>query len=257
MTRTGVATLALLGWAAAASAQQAASSSVSVLTRGAFYLNAQHLGGSDDRRFSWDADFGGELDLIEFTKGRFIFAANYEAILGDEKQKFDPNQGNYILEGALSARLKRIEAFAVFHHQSRHLGDREKDQPVDWNMLGGRVATSFLVNGTYFETRADLRWTTEVAFVDYDWELDTFMRADRLIRPGMGVFGAGGVRYLGVDGTAGRGNQTGYLAQGGFRVEGSGAALELFAGVERRIDPYPLEFGTATWMVAGFRLTSR
>jgi len=30
----------------------------------------------------------------------------------------------------------------------------------------------------------------------------------------------------------------------------------LFVAVERRIDPYPLEFGTTTWMTAGFKLVS-
>jgi hypothetical protein len=41
------------------------------------------------------------------------------------------------------------------------------------------------------------------------------------------------------------------------RLTGSGAAVELFLAVERRIDPYPLEFGSATWATAGFRLLSR
>ena len=64
-------------------------------------------------------------------------------------------------------------------------------------------------------------------------------------------------RYLGVDDTRERGNQVGYRAEGGVRLEGSGAAVELFIAGERRIDPYPLEFGTATWFSAGFRLMSR
>ena len=42
-----------------------------------------------------------------------------------------------------------------------------------------------------------------------------------------------------------------------MRFQGKAGALELFVGVERRIDPYPVEFGTATWMKAGFRLLSR
>ena len=154
-------------------------------------------------------------------------------------------------------RLSQFEAAAVFHHISRHLGDRAKEEPVDWNMVGGRVSRAFLVEGTYLDARADLRWTVQRSFVDYTWELDTSLRADRLLRPRIGLLAAGGVRYLGVDGTAGRGGQTGYRAEGGFRFEGSGGAVELFAGVERRIDPYPLELDTATWMVAGFRLLSR
>ena len=256
MSRIIVLTVALLGWASAVAAQSSGSG-VSFLPRAAFHLSAAHLGGIDDERFRWDADFGGELDLVDYTRGRLIFAANYEAILGKELQQFDPNQGNYILEGALTARLAQVEAAFVFHHQSRHLGDRPKTQPVDWNMVGGRVSRSFLVDGTYLQTRADLRWTVQQSFVDYTWELDADVRGDRLIRPGIGVLAAGGVRHLGVDGTAGRGGQTGYRAEGGFRFEGAGGAVELFAGVERRIDPSPLEFGTATWMTAGFRLLSR
>ncbi len=262
MMRPCVATLVLLGWAAAASAQPAANpqsqgSGVSFFSRGAFQMSASHLGGSDDPRFRWDTMFGGDLDLVDFTRGRLTFAAAYEAVLGEELQKFDPNQGNYLLEGALSGRFRPFEAWLVFHHVSRHLGDREKNEPVDWNMVGGRVSRSFLVDGTYLETRVDLRGVIQKSFVDYDWEFDTWARADRLFRPSAGVFAGGGVRYVGVDGSAGRGNQTGYLAEGGLRYEGAGAAVELYAGVERRIDPYPLEFSTATWFIAGFRLLSR
>ena len=256
MSRIVVLSVMLLSWAGAATAQTGGSG-VSFLPRATFHLSAEHLGGVDDERFTWDTNFGGELDLVDYTRGRLIFAANYQAILGTELQKFDPNQGNYILEGALTARLRQVEAAFVFHHQSRHLGDRAKTHPVDWNMVGGRVSSSFLVDGTYLQARADLRWTVQQSFVDYSWEFDSELRADRLLRPGIGVLAAGGVRYVGVDGTADRGGQTGYRAEGGFRFEGSGAAVELFAGVERRIDPYPLEFGTATWMTAGFRLLSR
>ena len=256
MTRTVLLAMALLGWAAAATAQTTGSG-VSFLPRAAFQMSAERLSGADDERFTWDANFGGELDLLDYTGGRLIFAANYEAVLGEELSKFDPNQGNYLLEGALTARVKPLEAALVFHHTSRHLGDRDKDQPIDWNMLGGRVTRAFLLDATYLDARADVRWTVQRSFVDYTWELDTHLRADRLLRPGIGVLAAGGVRYLGVDGTAGRGGQTGYHAEGGFRFEGGGGAVELFAGVERRIDPYPLEFGTATWMTAGFRLLSR
>jgi hypothetical protein len=251
-------TLAVLLVAPAASATaQTIGSGVSFFPRADFYMGAAHLSGIDDRRFRWDANFGGELDLMDYTAGRLIFAANYQAILGEELQTFDPNQGNYILEGALTARLRQIETALVFHHQSRHLGDRAKEQPVDWNMLGGRVQRAFLLGATYLDADADLRWTVQRSFVDYEWELDARVRADRLLRPGIGILAAGGVRHLGVDGSSARGGQTGYRAEGGFRFEGGGGAVELFVAAERRIDPYPLEFGTATWMSAGFRLMSR
>ena len=230
---------------------------VSFLPRSAFHMNAEHLGGIDDPRFTWDANLGGELDLVDYTSGRFIFAANYQAILGEELKLFDPNQGNYTLQGALTARVKRVEAGLVFHHLSRHLGDRANTQPVDWNMLGGRLSQVFLVNGTLIDVQGDLRWTIQHSFVDYTWELDTHVRVDRLLKPSVGVLAAGSFRHLGVDGTAGRDGQNGFRAEGGVRFEGSGGAVELFVGAERRIDPYPLEFGTATWMTAGFRLLSR
>ena len=255
MIRTLLITGLMTAWAASATAQTG--SGVSFFPRAEFRMGAEHLSGIDDERFRWDANFGGALDLVDYTAGRLIFAANYQAILGEELQKFDPNQGNYTLEGALTARLKQTEAAVVFYHQSRHLGDRPKDQPVDWNMLGGRARRAFLAGATYLDAQADLRWAVQRSFVDYRWELDTRVRADRLVRPGIGVLVAGGVRYLGVDGTAGREGQTGYRAEGGFLFEGGGGAVELFVAAERRIDPYPTEFGTATWMSAGFRLLSR
>jgi hypothetical protein len=128
---------------------------------------------------------------------------------------------------------------------------------VDWNMLGGRVTQAFLVNGTYINLQGDLRWVIQHSFVDYRWEMDTHGRIDRQLTPAIGVLAAGGVRYLGVDGTAGRGGQTGFRAEAGFRFQGGGGAVELFVAGERRIDPDPLEFGTGTWMTAGFRLLSR
>jgi len=230
---------------------------VSFLPQSEFGMSAEYLGGSDDDRFRWDANFGGELDLVDYTRGRMIFLANYEAILGEELQVFDPNQGNYTLQGALTARLKQVEAAVVFHHVSRHLGDREKTQPVDWNMFGGRVNHAFLVNGTYVDLKGDLRWVVERSFVDYSWELDTHVRVDRLLRPGVGLIAGGFFRHVGVDGTADRGDQNGFRAEGGVRFDGAGGAVELFVSAERRIDPYPLEFGTATWMTVGFRLLSK
>lgn len=256
MRRTLPIVMLLVGIAAPAAAQTRGPA-VSFLPRSAFHMSAEHLSGIDDERFRWDTNFGGDLDLIDYTRGRLIFAANYQAILGEEFRMFDPNQGNYTLQGALTARLKQAEAAVVFHHMSRHLGDRAKSEAVDWNMLGGRVNQAFLVNGTYIDLQGDLRWAIQHSYIDYRWELDTHLRVDRLLRPAVGILAAGGVRYLGVDGTRGRDGQTGYRAEGGVRFEGSGGAVELFVGAERRIDPYPLKFGTATWMTAGFRLLSR
>ena len=95
------------------------------------------------------------------------------------------------------------------------------------------------------------------SFVDYEWEIDTHARADYAFRDSVGLLAAGGLRWLGTDGTQNRGTQVGARGEGGIRLNGKRAAVELFVSVERRVDPYPLEFGTSTWATAGFRLLSR
>jgi len=42
----------------------------------------------------------------------------------------------------LSTRVKGFYVAGVFHHLSRHLADRAKRPPVDWNMFGGRVGAN-------------------------------------------------------------------------------------------------------------------
>jgi hypothetical protein len=64
-------------------------------------------------------------------------------------------------------------------------------------------------------------------------------------------------RHLGTDGTQGRGGQTGFRGEAGVRFDGGAAAVELYVAAERRIDPYPLDFSTAMWATAGFRLLGR
>jgi hypothetical protein len=231
-------------------------SSVEWLPRAAFHLTAEHLSSSDER-FIWDANFGGEIDFVDYGMGRATFYANYQAILGDQLHAFDPNQGNYILGGSVSTRVVGTELAAVFHHESRHLSDRAKRQPVDWNMVGGRARKVMTLGIIQMDARADLRGAIKTSFVDYNWELDADLRDLYRVAPRVALISDVDLRLVGVDGSRGRGRQTGFRVEGGVRLEGSGAAVELFAAGERRIDPYPLEFGTETWFTAGFRLLSR
>jgi hypothetical protein len=250
--------LALCLSATSASAQtRATAPRIEFIPRAVFHMTAEHLWGEADQRYRWDTNFGGEMDVIDYGAGRLTFVANYQAILGDEFQVFDPNQGNYILEGSLSARVPHVELAGVFYHQSRHLSDRAKDVPVDWNMVGVRAMRTFPAGAFHVATRADVRGSIKQSFIDYTWEFDGRVRADRVVRPGVGLLLSGSVRHLGVDGSANRGGQTGYRGEAGVRLEGSAGAVELFAAAERRIDPYPLEFSTATWVTAGFRLLTR
>ena len=229
---------------------------VTFMSRTAFHMAAEYLA-DDDPRYVWDADFGGELDVVDYGMGRFTFLANYQVVLGEEIRSFDPNQGNYILAGVASVRVRDTEISGQLYHQSRHLADRPKEEAIDWNMLGGRVQRGFSYRQAIFDAHADLRGVFMKTTVDYSWELDAGVRSDVKVRPSIGLLAAGNIRYLGVDGSRERGNQTGYKVEGGVRFEGRAGAIELFVGGERRIDPYPVEVGIAEWVTAGFRLLSR
>jgi hypothetical protein len=221
-----------------------------------FYVDAAHLS-SDDPRYVWDADFGGEIDVVDYGIGRFTFWANYQVVMGEQLRAFDPNQGNYILAGSTSVQVGGLEVAGVFYHQSRHLADRQKIPAVAWNMMGGRLMSTGTTGRTQWRAQADLWRTVAQAFVDYQWEFGANARVQVGLTPRLAFVSAGGVRVLGVDGSANRGTQTGYLGEGGVRFEGEAGAVELFVAAERRIDPFPVEFGTENLLKAGFRIVSR
>ena len=228
---------------------------VSFLTRFAFHLSAEHLAHADER-YVWDASYGGEIDLVDYVVGRGTFYANYQVILGEEFHAFDPNQGNYILGARLSGRASGMEASFVFHHESRHLSDRAKRPPVDWNMLGGRLVTPIPVPRATLQARVDLRGVILKSYVDYRWEVDAGVRGQLPLSRRLALIGDAGLKRLAVDGSRDRGTQYGARGEAGVRLTGSGAAIELFVAAERRIDPYPLDFVTERWVSAGFRLVS-
>src|SRR5438128_2304316 len=96
---------------------------VSFFTSYRFHFDGESLH-QDDPRFRWQAHFGGDFDLIDYTKGRFNFLTDYEAIMGNQLRTFDPNQGNYTLDLSTSYRHPTAEYAFVFHHVSNHLHDR-------------------------------------------------------------------------------------------------------------------------------------
>ena len=78
---------------------------------------------------------------------------DYQAVMGSEDRPFDPNQGNYTMEGFVSARLgPDTEVAGIFHHLSRHLSDRPKTFAVAYNEIGGRV----MRRQTFGSTTVDL-----------------------------------------------------------------------------------------------------
>jgi hypothetical protein len=231
-----------------------------LLTRYSFHLSAQKIDGDQSglpgRELTWDADFGGDVDLVDYGAGRINFLANYEALIGHERQLFDPVWANYTLDLLASWRIKGNEIAAVLHHVSRHLSDREKDFPVNWNMVGVRAMRGFEYGTARLDLRADLAGVTERAFVDYRWQFDTAITATRPLNRFAAVRGTAGLTLIGVDpAIKGRDRRVGSRFEGGVRVPGRGAAVDLFLAIERRIDA---DFtNPTTWVLAGFRLVNR
>ena len=225
-----------------------------LLSRFDSYLSIEHLV-SDDERFVWSGNVGIDVDLVDYVRGRTAVVANYEVVMGSEFRPFDPNQGNYILEASASARTSSFELAGVFHHVSRHLSDRPKRGFVGWNMVGGRISRDVQRGRTALRGRVDIRGVIRNGFVDYRWEVETDVAARVALQPRLAAIARGVVQVRGVDGSGNRGTQYGYRSEGGVRVAGRAAALDLFVAVERRIDPYQLEHSTATWLTGGFRIS--
>ena len=221
-----------------------------------FHLSAAALA-IDDNRFSWDTHFGGDLDFVDYGVGRTSARIDYEAVLGRQLRAFDPNQGNYTLELSTSGRVGGTEIAVVFHHVSRHLGDRPKTFPVDWNAVGGRVLRRVDTGGTTVNIEGTLGRVIKHSYVDYSWTGNADLLARRPIAGRVGVFLHGSFDVVGVDEAVARRNrQTGGLVEAGIRLNGPGGAVELFAGYEDRIDADPLDRQSRHWAMAGFRFAS-
>jgi hypothetical protein len=229
------------------------------LTRYDFHLSANSLSGEDaDERFSWDAHFGGDLDLVDYVVGRASILVDYEAILGDEFRAFDPNQSYYVLEASSSVRVSGVEIAGIFHHVSRHLSDRPKRFPIAWNVLGARVLKRVEASGTIVDIRGEAGKVVQHSYVDYSWTTDLDLMIRHPVAPRVGVFAHGYGEIFGVNGTIfNRGSQQGGRVEGGVRFEGGAGALELFAGIERRLDADPADLLPVRSVIAGFRLLGK
>jgi hypothetical protein len=212
----------------------------------------------DDDRFSWDGHLRVDVDLVDYVAGRVSLLADYQAVMGNQFQPFDPNQGNYTLAAAISARARGTEFAAVFHHVSRHLSDRAKDRGIAMNILDARVLRQVPLGTATLDLRADIGKVIQNSYIDYTWIGRLELVGRHSVSPRLGVFGRVVGETYGVDRTvARRGQQNGGRLEGGIRVAGQSAALELFAGYERVVDADPFDRLPRQWAFAGFRLLRR
>jgi hypothetical protein len=229
---------------------------VEFLSRYDFHLAAAVLAdNSDDHRFSWDTHWGGGIDLVDYVAGRLSMYADYQAVLGNEYRPFDPNQGNYTLAVAGSARAGRTEIAGVFHHVSRHLSDRPKRQSIAMNALLVRVLRAYSAGETTFTVRAETGPVIAHAYVDYTWMTAADLQVRRPLTDQVALFGrAVGEMYQVDEEIAQRKGQQGGRLEGGVRWSGTGGAIELFGGFEQMIDADPLDRQPRQWGFFGFRV---
>ncbi len=234
------------------------SNGIEFLPRFDFQLAASALA-IDDPRFSWDTHFGGQFDAVDYQYGRLGARVDFEAVLGNELRIFDPNQGNYTLEGYATMRAgDSTEAAFVFHHVSRHLSDRLKLPAIAYNEIAGRLMHRVKFGETTLDADVEGGWVNQHSYVDYRWFGELHLTARHPITPTVGVFARGDGEMYGVDPAMyNRGTQYGGLGEAGVRINGRGAALEIFGGVERRFDAYPTSLDAEQWALAGIRVVSR
>ena len=223
----------------------------------AFHLGLETLSG-DDSRFQWDFDAGGDLDLLRTARGRVNFLFNYEGLLGQQLQQFDPIFNTYTIDVLGAVDVAGVELGARVHHVSVHLGDRPKPFLIGWNTLGGDATWTRATARSTWLVRG---WASGVfwhQYVDYAAEAGADALAMRTLSSKVALVARGNVLALFVDeARSSRGTQLGGRVEGAVRLTGAGAAVEFYVGVDRRIDPDPLDPGPVTWALVGLRLVSR
>jgi hypothetical protein len=211
-----------------------------------------------DYQLTWEAHFGGAIDVVDYVHGRLSLVGDYEPVLGSEYRAFDPNQAYYTLEVSGSAWVGTTELAGVYHHVSRHLGDRARKAAVAWNVLGARILREIAVHDTTFDVRGGAGTVLNRAGVDYQWTADVDLVIRHPVRPHIGVFGRIFGELIGVDESVSqRDAQHGGRIEGGIRFDGRAAALELFGGFEQRIDADSVDRQPVQWALVGFRLVNR
>ena len=212
-----------------------------------------------DDRFAWDAHFGGSFDIADLVVGRLGVIVDYQAVMGSQYRPFDPNQGNYTLEGFVSARASAdTEVAGIFHHVSRHLSDRPKSFAVAYNEVGGRVMHRVTLGPTTVDVDLEGGRAVQHSYVDYTWIGEGQLLIRHPINQHVGLFAHGhGQAFAVNDALAQRAAQAGGQVEAGVRIVGRAGVLEIFGGYEKRVDADPLDRLSQRWGLAGFRLLTR
>lgn len=207
-----------------------------------------------DPRYRWDADIGVGVDVVDYGRGRVNVSFNFENVLGDELQPFDPRQGNYTIETLGTFRVRPVEVGLLLHHVSRHLGDRTKNFGIAWNDLGLRLGFSGQHDRWSWQGHVLAVKTVALGFVDYAGDLGVDGVAHRRVSGRVSLIGSAGVHRRFVErGVLQRSAQTGARAEVGVSVRGEAGSMEVVLGLEKRVDADAFELAPRQWAFAGLR----
>lgn len=207
-----------------------------------------------DREFEWIGWIGAGAGLLRFRDTVVSFDADVETFLGNESRAFEANQSGYRLEGGVHRRLGPVAATAFFHHVSRHLIDRGKEQAVDWTFVGLRGRRGFTVAGRPVEAGLGLAHTTQDSLVGYRWELAA--EAATLSVGSSEPYGLARTRLVTAEPRGGlsRSRLFDLTLETGARFRRGRHVLETFVAYEHRSDVRLLVAGGHDRAFVGFRL---
>lgn len=209
---------------------------------------------SADIRFKWVGHIGFDLDVVDYGSGRLRFAGGYEATIGRERRPYDLNQGFYSFDVAASARRGATEISGVVRHVSRHLTDRDSPISISWNEAGARV--EHRLDGLVIELEATK--AMQQAFVDYVWLARGRASVRHPIDDRLEWIASAAGTVVGVNrAISDRERVCGGRIEGGVRVNGDKAVIEVFGGYERRIDAFPTDRFRVRYFTMGFRILDR
>ena len=245
----------------AAAARPAAAQSSGFLAHVDYSLLWSAIAASD-ARFDWQGRLGLDADLFDYGSGRLLLSAGYEAFLGGERRRFDLNQGAYRFELTFSRRIRTAEVSGGFLHVSRHTVDRENPPSISWNTLLVRASErhAYHQGATVVDGRIEIARAMQQAYVDYAWTSDARVSIRHALRsqPRVALLATASGGVVGVKHELyGRPRVCGGRVEGGVRVNGDAAAVEIFLGYERRIDAFPTDRFRVRMWTAGFRIVNR
>lgn len=206
-----------------------------------------------DPDLHWTGWVGAGLGLLRVSGVTGYFAGDIETTLGGERRAFDATQANYHLEVGFRRELGPTEVGMVFHHVSRHLSDRPKEQAVDWNVLGLRATRRF---ADRLDVSVGLGRAIQESLVGYRWEATGHADADLLRRGRGSLYARLDLRAVRAESSEAfpREGFLDVLAEAGARTGSGPRRLDVFVAFELRHDVRVLEGGSRDRALLGFRL---